>query len=158
MLRRDTKTGDKMESTVADILKTKGSTVHTIERDANALEAIARMSERGVGSLVVMEGDSVCGIVTERDFLRKVTLKGLSPKDTKVGDIMTEKVMVTSPEDSLEQCMAVMTEQRFRHLPVVDGGELAGIVSIGDLIKQMSHDRKFQIKYLTDYITDKYPG
>ncbi|HUX07144.1 MAG TPA: CBS domain-containing protein [Acidobacteriota bacterium] len=147
-----------MISTVADILKVKGSMVHTVDRNASALDAIDLMSERGVGSLVVMEGDCVRGIVTERDFLRKVILGGTSPKETSVGDIMTEKVIVAGPEDTVEQCMALMTEQRFRHLPVVDGGELAGIVSIGDLIKQVSRDRKVQIKYLTDYIADKYPG
>jgi CBS domain-containing protein len=147
-----------MRSTVADILKLKGNTVYTIDHNANAHDAVALMSERGVGSLVVMDGDSVRGIVTERDVLRKVTLKGLPSRETKVEQIMTTKVMVASPEDTIEQCMALMTEQRFRHLPVVDGGELTGIVSIGDMIKQLSRDQNVHIKYLTDYITDKYPG
>jgi CBS domain-containing protein len=148
-----------MSSTVADILKLKGNTVHTIGCDASALAAVERMSERGIGSLVVTEeGGRICGIVTERDFLRKVTLEGHPSRETKVGEIMTEKVMIASPEDTVEECMAVMTEQRFRHLPVVDGGELVGIVSIGDLIKQVSRDQEVHIKYLTDYITDKYPN
>lgn len=159
MTKPDYIEGQDMEAKVADILKTKGTEVETVERDSGILEALEQMSNRGVGSLVVTgEGDKICGIVTERDYIRKVALKGLNAGDMKVGDIMTAKVIVATPEDSVQECMALITEQRIRHLPVVDEGMLVGIVSIGDLIKQLTRVQSTQIKYLTDYIADKYPA
>ena len=148
-----------MEAKVADILERKGRKVETIKRDSGVLDALRQMSDRGVGSLVVSEENgSICGIVTERDFIRKVALRDLDAGEMKVGDIMTDKVIVACPDDSVQECMALMTEQRIRHLPVADKGKLVGIVSIGDLIKQLTREQKTQIKYLTDYIADRYPA
>ena len=148
-----------MEVKVADILKTKGTKVETVDRDTGIIEALEQMSNRGVGSLVVTgENGKIYGIVTERDFIRKVALKGQDAGKAKVGDVMTAKVIVATPDDSVQECMALMTEQRIRHLPVVDEGILVGIVSIGDLIKQLTRVQMKHIKYLTDYIADKYPA
>jgi CBS domain-containing protein len=145
-------------STVADILRKKGSEVFTIADTATVFDAIKEMSDKGVGCLVVMRGESIRGILTERDYLRKIALQGRHSKDTPVPDIMTESLVVASPQDTVESCMAVMTEKRIRHLPVVDQGKLAGLVSVGDLIKQIASRQKAEIRYLTDYISGKYPG
>ena len=147
-----------METKVAEIIKDKGATVYTIQRSASAYEAVELMTRKGVGSLVVLDGEQICGIVTERDFIRKVVLKNSTADSTPVGEIMTKQIVCAAPEDTVEQCMATMTEQRFRHLPVVERGELAGIVSIGDLIKRVTHIQETHIRYLTDYITGKYPA
>lgn len=147
-----------MVSSVSDILRSKGNAVFTIPDSATVFEAVVEMESKGVGCLVVMRGETICGIVTERDYLRKVVLKGRTSKSTPVTDIMSTNVVVASPTDTIEDCMAVMTDRRFRHLPVVDQGKLAGLVSVGDLMKKLSKDRKAVIKYLTDYITGKYPA
>lgn len=145
-------------STVADILGIKGYEVHTIDKSATVYETVATMTEKGVGCLVVTEGGKTVGVVTERDYLRKVIIQGRSAKTTPVTDIMTVKVICVGPEFTVEECMAIMTEKRIRHLPVIENSRLHGLVSVGDLIKQVSHDQKVTIKYLTDYITDRYPA
>ena len=140
-------------STVAQILKTKGSKIHQVEATSTVFEAIKRMVEANVGSLLVTEGGKITGIVTERDYLRRVTLHGRTDKDTAVREIMSSPLIVATPETPIDECMALMTDRRIRHVPVVDGGEVVGLVSIGDLVKFKSKRQSFEIQYLTDYIT-----
>ena len=138
---------------VAKVLEEKGSKVLQIEASATVFDAIKRMVESNVGALLVTEHGRVSGIVTERDYLRRVTLEGRTEKETLVREIMTAPLVYVTPETSVEECMAIMTERRIRHVPVfADGRELVGIVSIGDLVKFQSKQQSFQIKLLTDYI------
>jgi CBS domain-containing protein len=143
---------------IAGVLAAKGTQVHTIGPDDTVFDAVKKMVEVNSGSLLVTEGERIHGIITERDYLRNIVLAGRTSKTTQVREIMTSQVVVVQPSTTLEEAMAVMTARRIRHLPVVDQGKLAGVVSIGDLVKQISQDRKFEIQYLTDYITGRYPG
>lgn len=139
---------------VASILETKGSEVLRIEGSATVLDAVKRMVEANVGSLLVDEDGSLAGIVTERDYLRRVTLEGRDENDTPVREIMTSPLVYVMPDTSIDECMAVMTERRIRHLPVLtETREVAGIVSIGDVVKYQSKQQTAQIRLLTDYIT-----
>jgi IMP dehydrogenase len=143
-------------SDVAKVLEGKGSKVLQIDADATVFDAIKRMVESNVGALLVTERGSVGGIVTERDYLRRVTLEGRTEKDTLVREIMTSPLVYVTPETSIDECMAVMTERRIRHLPVFDDDrQLVGIVSIGDLVKFKSAEQDFQIKLLTEYIESR---
>jgi len=138
---------------VAQILKAKSSqTVHTIAPADSVYDAVKTMSEKGVGALLAMEGGKIVGIVTERDYARKIVLMGRSSKDTPVRDIMTAPVMYVRPDQSNEECMALMTDNRLRHLPVMDGDRLVGLVSIGDLVKDIISEQKFIIDQLEHYI------
>ena len=140
-------------SDVAKVLEGKGSEVLTIDADATVFEAIRRMVDANVGALLVTEGGRVVGIVTERDYLRRVTLEGRTEEETSVREIMTSPLVYVTPETSVDECMAVMTERRIRHLPVfAEGRDLVGIVSIGDVVKFKSAEQDFQIKFLTEYI------
>ena len=140
-------------NTVSDVLEEKGHEVLRIEASATVFDAIKRMVDSNVGALLVTEGGRVSGIVTERDYLRRVTLEGRTEKETLVREIMSSPLVYVTPETSVEECMAVMTERRIRHVPVfAEGRELVGIVSIGDLVKFQSKQQSFQIKLLTDYI------
>src|SRR5512140_2476601 len=143
--------------TIAHVLARKGTQVYTINEAETVFEAAKKMVELNTGCLLVTEGEEIRGIVTERDYLRSIALAGRTSKATQVREIMTRRIVVV-PDTPVEQAMAIMTDRRIRHLPVVDKGKLAGIVSIGDLVKQISQDRQFEIQYLTDYITGKYPG
>ncbi len=143
-------------STVADILSAKGSSVLTIDRDATVLDAIRSMVEANVGSVVVTDGDAICGIFTERDYLRRIVLEGRTSKNTAVIEVTTERLVVVEPTRPVDQCMSIMTQEKIRHLPVIDQGKLVGIVSIGDLVKFLSKEREAEIRYLTDYIAGKY--
>lgn len=142
---------------VADLLDIKGREVHTIPSTATVYEAVERMVRRNVGCLLVVDGTAIRGIVTERDYLRQIVLKGRTSRTTQVHEIMTAEVVCAHADDTLEACMAVMTEKRIRHLPVLDEGRLAGLISIGDVVRQLSRDQTAEIRYLTDYITGKYP-
>jgi len=137
---------------LSEILAGKGREVLEIEADASVLEAVERMVEANVGSLLVTDGGEVTGIVTERDYLRRVTLGGRT-EDTPVREIVSSPLIVATPNTAVEECMALMTERRIRHVPVVEDGDVVGIVSIGDLVKFQSLQQSFEIKYLTDYIT-----
>jgi CBS domain-containing protein len=137
---------------LSEILADKGGDVLRIESDASVFDAVQQMVEANVGSLLVMEGGDIVGIVTERDYLRRVTLEGRTDKETPVREIMSSPLIVVTPETSIDECMAVMTDRRIRHVPVVDGGEVVGVVSIGDLVKFKSKLQSFEIQYLTDYI------
>jgi CBS domain-containing protein len=140
-------------SDVAKVLEGKGSEVLTIDAEATVFDAIKRMVEANVGALLVTERGRVAGIVTERDYLRRVTLEGRTEEETLVREIMASPLVYVTPETSVEECMAVMTERRIRHLPVfTEGRNLVGIVSIGDVVKFKSAEQDFQIKLLTEYI------
>jgi CBS domain-containing protein len=140
-------------ATVSQILRTKrDKAVLTIAPSATVYDAVKLMAEKNVGALLVLEGGSVVGVITERDYARKVVLMARSSKETPVREIMTSPVMYVSPERTSEECMALMTENRFRHLPVMDKGRLVGLVSIGDLVKDLISEQKFIIEQLEHYI------
>jgi CBS domain-containing protein len=138
--------------TVRQLLDRKGRDVWSIAPDSSVYDAIALMAAKGIGALLVMEGDELVGIMSERDYARKVILKGRSSKATPVGHIMTAKVLYVTPERTLEECMALMTEKRIRHLPVMENRRLVGICSVGDVIKAMISHQKFIIDQLENYI------
>jgi CBS domain-containing protein len=138
---------------VSEILGDKGNEVLKIDAAASALDAVRQMVGANIGSLLVTDGDEVTGIVTERDFLRRVAQEGPTDEGVTVRDIMSSPLVVVSPETEIDECMAVMTDRRIRHLPVVDDGDVVGIVSIGDVVKFKSKQQSFEIRYLTDYIT-----
>ena len=139
---------------VANILKAKADqTVYTIAPTASVFDAVKLMAEKNIGALVVMESENVVGIITERDYARKIVLMARSSKDTAVRDIMTASAMYVSPVQRSEECMALMTENRVRHLLVIDSGKLIGLVSIGDLVKDIISEQKFVIQQLEHYIT-----
>jgi CBS domain-containing protein len=138
---------------VKEILDEKGHDVLQIEADAQVFDAVKRMVDAGVGSLLVTDGGSVAGIFTERDYLRRMTLEGRDDKDTAVREVMSSPLVVVTPDTAIDECMAVMTDRRIRHLPVVEEGDVVGILSIGDVVKFKSKQQSFEIKYLTDYIT-----
>jgi CBS domain-containing protein len=138
--------------TVKQLLQVKGRTVHAVSPHASVLDAIKLMAEKGIGAVVVLDEGRLAGMLSERDYARKVILHGRSSQDTAVREIMTDKVVTVRPEQTVEDCMALMTEKRIRHLPVVDGGRLAGMLSIGDLVKEVIADREETIKQLESYI------
>jgi signal-transduction protein with cAMP-binding, CBS, and nucleotidyltransferase domain len=138
---------------VSDILKGKKGALLTIGSDASVFDMVKQMVDANVGSLLVTVDGRIEGIVTERDYLRRVTLEGRTDKDTPVSEIMTSPLIVVTPQTPVEECMAIMTDRRIRHMPVVDDGEVIGLVSIGDLVKFQSQQQDFKIQYLTDYIT-----
>ena len=138
---------------VAEILDEKGRDVLRIDAGASVLDAVRLMVEKNVGSLLVTDRERIAGIVTERDYLRRVTLEGRTEEDTRVGEIMSSPLVVVAPDTAIEECMAVMTDRRIRHLPVAEEGEIVGLVSIGDLVRFTSRQQSFEIQYLTDYIT-----
>jgi len=137
---------------LAEILEEKGSEVLEIDADESVLEAVGQMVENNVGSLLVTEGGEVTGIVTERDYLRRVTLEGRT-EEAPVREIMSSPLVVASIDTTIDECMALMTDRRIRHVPVVEGGEVVGMVSIGDLVKFKSKLQTFEIQFLNDYIT-----
>ena len=139
-------------TTLRQLLDQKGRNIWSIHPDATVFDAVAKMAEKDVGSLVVMEGDELIGIITERHYARNVVLKGKTSPATPVRDIMERHVVIAQAEQSVDQGMAVMTEERVRHLPVFEGEKPIGIVSIGDLVKSIIGDQKFMIVQLQHYI------
>ena len=139
-------------TTVKQLLDIKGRNILSISPNDSVYAAVERMSENNVGALLVLENGKLVGILSERDYARKVILKGKSSKNTLIREIMTPDVLCVSPETTVEECMALLTENRVRHLPVMDGGKLTGIVSIGDLVKQIISDKDFTIQQLEHYI------
>jgi signal-transduction protein with cAMP-binding, CBS, and nucleotidyltransferase domain len=137
---------------LATILEGKGGTVFAVEADDSVFEAVRRMVEANVGALLVTDHGETAGIVTERDYLRRVTLEGRTDKETPVREIMSSPLIVASPEMTIDECMALMTDRRIRHLPVVENGEVIGIVSIGDIVKSKSTQQSYEIQYLHEYI------
>ena len=139
-------------TTVRQLLDQKGGKICSIHPNTTVFDAIAEMAEKDIGSLVVMDGDKLVGIVTERHYARNVVLKGKSSPATRVRDIMERHVIIARPEQSVEQCMALISEKRVRHLPVLEGEKPIGMVSIGDLVKSMVADQKFMVDQLQQYI------
>ncbi len=142
---------------VAEILREKSNpAVVTVAPDSSVYDAIRTMAERGIGAVVVLDGETVLGMLTERDYARKIVLQDRSSRTTKVRDIMTESVYYVRPEDTREHCMALMTERHFRHLPVIHEQKLVGLVSIGDLVKDVMSEQKFIITELERYISGEH--
>ena len=137
---------------VAQLLDDKGTTVYAIAPDASVFSALEQMAEHDIGALPVMDKNKLVGLISERDYARKVILHGHTSRDLKVREIMSVHVMCASPDDDLKHCMAVMTEKRVRHLPVMDKGKLVGLVSIGDLVKSIMGEQQFVIEQMTSYI------
>jgi len=145
-----------MAETVRELLVAKGGAVWTIAPTATVYEAIALMAAKEIGALVVKDGARVVGIISERDYAREVILKNKSSKTTPVEEIMTKKVIYVNPERRIEECMALMDRYRIRHLPVVAGDSLVGMISIGDVLKEVIAGKEFLIDQLTDYLSGSY--
>ncbi len=141
-----------MSTTVQDVLKTKAPEVITTSPGATVYDAVALMARHQIGALVVLRDDKIAGIVTERDYARKIILKGRDSRETPVGEIMTQKVTCVAADQSVDDCMALMTSERFRHLPVLEDTQLVGIVSIGDVVKAVLAEKEFVIEELERYI------
>jgi CBS domain-containing protein len=138
---------------IKEVLDSKGRDVLSIASDASIYEAVTLMAERGVGALLVMEGDRLVGLVGERDCLWKVMLEDRSPRETEVKQLMTKNILCVNPEQTVEEGMALMTDKRIRHLPVLKGDRVEGIISIGDLVKAIITDQQFVIEQLEHYVT-----
>jgi CBS domain-containing protein len=138
--------------TIKHVLDLKGRDVHSIHPDATVFAALKAMAETNVGSLAVVENGKLAGIITERHYAREIVLKGRTSPNTRVRDVMSVRVDVARPDQSVEECMAIMTAKAVRHLPVIENGRLAGIVSIGDMVKSVIGDQKFIIQQLEHYI------
>jgi CBS domain-containing protein len=139
-------------TTAHDILRFKGHTVHAVRPDDTVLSALGVMAEHDIGAVLVVEGDALLGILTERDYARKVALMGRASRDSPVRAIMTTSVVVIPSSRTVEECMELMTERRCRHLPVVEDGRVVGLVSIGDLVKATIDEQEFTINQLKNYI------
>ncbi len=140
-------------TTVKNLLEAKGSDIWSVSPDVSVYTALMLMAEKRVGALIVVENDQLVGVLSERDYARKVILKGKSSRETTVRAIMTAKVYVVGPEYGIDECMALMTEHSIRHLPVMDDAKLAGIISIGDVVKAVISDQEFIIGQLEQFIT-----
>lgn len=148
----------EVTGTAGAILALKGSTVWSIDPDATVFEAIERMAEKNTGALPVTRGDELIGIISERDYTRKVILQGKSSKETLVREIMTSPVVTAKPDDGVSECMRLMTEKRVRHLPILQGTEMVGILSIGDLVRWLISAQQSSIDNLQRFITGDYPS
>jgi CBS domain-containing protein len=142
-----------MQKTVANIVDDKGHEIWSIDETSSVYEALEMMADKNVGALVVYSGDTFCGIVSERDYARKVILASKGSRDTAISEIMTPNPVTVDLADTVASCMQLMTDKRIRHLPVMDGGHLAGIISIGDVVRAVIEEQKFLIDQLESYIT-----
>ena len=142
--------------TVGNVLETKGSVVWQIGPHETAYDALELMAEKDIGALLVVDGNAIVGIFSERDYARKVILKGRSSKVTSVGELMSTPVFFTEPGKTIEECMALMTTRRLRHLPVLDNGHILGMISIGDVVNALIKEQKITISDLESYITGGY--
>ncbi len=140
-------------ATVRQLLESKGNDVWSVRTDTSVFEAIELMSNKGIGALVVLEDDKLVGIISERDYARKVVLKERASKKTRVGEIMVKEVLYASLDHTDQEGLALMTEKRIRHLPVLDGGKLVGMISIGDLVKSIIAEQRHVIEQLEHYIS-----
>ena len=147
-----------MVDRIGSILGSKGREIWSVAPEATVYDAIALMAEKSIGAVLVLSDGALVGIVTERDYARKVILQGRSSKDTRVGEIMTAELVTVGPDSTVDECMRLMTRQRIRHLPVIDQGSLAGMVSIGDLVNAVISDQAHTIDQLHTYIASSYPA
>lgn len=138
--------------TVRQLVESKGAAVVSVAPDTNVFDALKVMAEREIGAVLVLDGGRLVGIMSERDYARKIILKGKSSQETRVREIMTDRVVYAKPEHTVPECMALMTDKRIRHLPVLDGDRLIGVLSIGDLVKEMICEQEFIIRQLEGYI------
>jgi len=143
---------------VKDIIARKGSDIYSVTSDVTVFDAIKKMSELNIGALLVLDNGNLSGIISERDYRDKVILKGKQSKSTPVRDIMTVQIYKVEIHDDLNTCMRIMTNQKIRHLPVMEGGKVVGVISIGDVVKSVIDEQKFEIDSLKDYIAGSYPG
>jgi CBS domain-containing protein len=143
-------------STIREVLERKGGTVLTIDRRASVLEAIGTMSKANIGALVIAEDDQPVGIFTERDYLRKIALEGRSSRDTRIEEVMSAPLITVAPAEATHRAMETMTECRCRHLVVVEGDAMVGIVSLGDLVKHMLVEKEAEVQQLSSYIAGSY--
>jgi CBS domain-containing protein len=139
--------------TVRDILQRKGTEVWAVSPETTVIDALRLMAEKNIGAVLVLEEDRVAGVLSERDYARKVVLQGRTSQDTTAREIMSSRVVGVEPQQTVEECMALMTDKRIRHLPVVEGGEVIGVVSIGDIVKNIISEQEFLIEQLEHYIT-----
>jgi CBS domain-containing protein len=147
-----------MSAPVSSILTRKGDWVITIDPSATVFDTISRMVEHNVGAICIVQGGELLGIFTERDYLRRIILQGRASKDTKVEEVMTADVVCATPDHTADACMALMTDKKCRHLPVLRDGQLAGLISIGDCVKVMLEEKEDQVRNLESFITGGYPG
>lgn len=143
---------------VGTLLDGKGRRVFSIDPDSSVFSAIEQMAERGIGALIVLNGDRLAGILSERDYTRKVILAGRSSRETRAGDIMSTSVVTVGPDATVGHCLRIMTENRVRHLPVLAGETVIGVLSIGDLVKQVIAEQESTIDHLQSYIAGAYPS
>jgi CBS domain-containing protein len=148
----------ELTDSIERILKRKGPQVHSISADASVYEALEKLAEKDIGALVVMDGPALVGVFSERDYVRKVILKGRSSREMLVREIMSSPAVTVDLKATIDDCMALMTSRRFRHLPVVQAGAVVGVVSIGDLVNWVITLQNETIHHLENYITGKYPG
>jgi CBS domain-containing protein len=139
--------------TVRDLLRKKGGQIHSVSPHSSVYEALQLMADKNVGAVLVLDGSRLVGILSERDYARQVVLKGKASKETPVREIMTTRVVCVVPEQTIEDCMALMTDKRIRHLPVLEEGQLAGVLSIGDVVKAVISEKQYLIEQLEAYIT-----
>lgn len=148
----------EIHGTVYDILHNKSGEISTTSLEDSVYEAIRQMGERNIGALVVMENGEIVGVLSERDYSRKVVLQGRTSRDTKVGEIISRPAISVRSKDGIEKCMQLMTSNRIRHLPVVDEGRLVGLISMGDLVTWVMQSQRHTIEQLQGYISGDYPG
>ena len=144
-----------VSGTIGAILNRKSGEVFSISPDATVFEAIEMMDNKNVGALLVMEGEQLIGMISERDYTRKVMLRGKRSRETKVAEIMSANLTVTHPREPVEKCLHLMTDKRIRHLPVLDGDKVVGVISIGDVVKAKIEEQEFVIEQLQNYITGR---
>lgn len=147
-----------MTRRVSDVFRQKGREVISTSRTTTVYDAIATMVEHNVGSILIVDGEALCGIFTERDYLRRIILQGRTSKTTRIEEVMTADLVWVDPNFTLQECLAIMTEKKCRHLPVLDEGRLVGVISIGDCVRELFTETQARVQYLTDYITGQYPA